>query len=615
MGSIPATLVIVKVLNTKHKIINKSISNQTYVSQLKKPVSLPKNTINAYSPSLYKSIIYFYFNYGSKNLIPYTAHRTLLILEILFSAVLHPVKAQDHHALSLNVKPFISPNVLLSTVNKQKSTSIVNLDFANTNTSAVATFSNIDSILVTVDLLNLYTKSLRLMPSSTSTKIISYPRRNFIRKHTLSLDTGSLNYFINKVGLTKSYNIININVVYSAGISNLVSNLSPSKYSKFSPRVHQSSVPKPLNNAGSAYLLTKKARNKYRSKLLKLNSNLKNTCNFLQGKFDNSFKNLFFRRRKKVVWLHGINKSIYKSPRHSSFILPIALSSSITFVHSAYKNFSTAGRQNIKLVPSSFTNTAADSPLIKSYALLSHPTLYYSLYSPLFYKILPSEDALLHSENTNNLTQLNNISLQKPLKFIIYKKIKQFITNSFVQKNISVWYYNTFIRFLGYCTGLNVMLQYYMSVDSCVDASSLALYKRWMPRMAFYERNLGHRFFLEEALHIIHLSFRLHDSLLFSSWLKAIVTRISFWKTRSIFRFLKYLFNNYLEANFGKMSIKGFKVRLKGKISAAGNSRKRNIIFRSGQTSYSSTNLKCSYTFSRIVTFTGVMGFQIWIFY
>lgn len=74
---------------------------------------------------------------------------------------------------------------------------------------------------------------------------------------------------------------------------------------------------------------------------------------------------------------------------------------------------------------------------------------------------------------------------------------------------------------------------------------------------------------------------------------------------------MKYLFNNYLESSFNYLGIKGFKVKLKGKISAAGNSRKRNIIFRSGKTSYSSVNLKCVNSSSIIPTFTGVMGFQV----
>jgi hypothetical protein len=32
-----------------------------------------------------------------------------------------------------------------------------------------------------------------------------------------------------------------------------------------------------------------------------------------------------------------------------------------------------------------------------------------------------------------------------------------------------------------------------------------------MSRLSFYERNLGHKFFLEESLHLIHLSLTLHD--------------------------------------------------------------------------------------------------------
>jgi len=38
-----------------------------------------------------------------------------------------------------------------------------------------------------------------------------------------------------------------------------------------------------------------------------------------------------------------------------------------------------------------------------------------------------------------------------------------------------------------------------------------------MPRMAYYERKLGHRFFLEEAIHILHLGFTLRDPVVISS--------------------------------------------------------------------------------------------------
>jgi|TARA_B100000780_G_scaffold77660_1_gene52513 ribosomal protein S3 len=62
---------------------------------------------------------------------------------------------------------------------------------------------------------------------------------------------------------------------------------------------------------------------------------------------------------------------------------------------------------------------------------------------------------------------------------------------------------------------------------------------------------------------------------------------------------------------FKELGVKGFKVKLKGKISVAGNSRKRSILYRIGKTSHASNNLKVVHTTDTIVTFTGVMGFQV----
>ena len=43
----------------------------------------------------------------------------------------------------------------------------------------------------------------------------------------------------------------------------------------------------------------------------------------------------------------------------------------------------------------------------------------------------------------------------------------------------------------------------------------------------------------------------------------------------------------------------------------AGNSRKRTILYRLGKTSHATSSLKVVHTIDTIVTFTGVMGFQI----
>ena len=129
--------------------------------------------------------------------------------------------------------------------------------------------------------------------------------------------------------------------------------------------------------------------------------------------------------------------------------------------------------------------------------------------------------------------------------------------------------------------------------------------------MGFYEKRLGHKFFFEESLHILHLGFTLRDAKLIASWLKSLIKRISFWKTRLIFRFIKYLFQNYFAHIFNKIKIQGLKIKLKGKISAAGNSRKRTILYRTGRTSHTTVGLRVVHEMQTVNTFTGVMGLQV----
>lgn len=51
--------------------------------------------------------------------------------------------------------------------------------------------------------------------------------------------------------------------------------------------------------------------------------------------------------------------------------------------------------------------------------------------------------------------------------------------------------------------------------------------------------------------------------------------RLSFWKYKIIFRFLKYILRYVFEPNFALMGLRGVKFQLKGKISVAGNARTR----------------------------------------
>ena len=208
-----------------------------------------------------------------------------------------------------------------------------------------------------------------------------------------------------------------------------------------------------------------------------------------------------------------------------------------------------------------------------------------------------------------------NLVPHSSFTFSVSRKIFSFLSIKVLASRVTPWYYNNIIRFIEDLTGRKVLFQFYPFMSQEVSKDNVVRYKKWLPRMSYYERRLGHRFFLEESLHILHLGFSLKDAVLICSWLKSMILRISFWKTKFIFRFLKYLFQNYFKFIFNDLSVKGLKIKLKGKISVAGNSRKRTILYRVGSTSHSSVDLRVVNHFQTINTFTGVMGLQVWVFY
>lgn len=60
---------------------------------------------------------------------------------------------------------------------------------------------------------------------------------------------------------------------------------------------------------------------------------------------------------------------------------------------------------------------------------------------------------------------------------------------------------------------------------------------------------------------------------------------------------------------FSQLGFRGFKLKLTGKISVAGNARSRTLFQRIGYTSHTRVANKVSYDLSLVNTFTGVMEY------
>jgi ribosomal protein S3 len=68
---------------------------------------------------------------------------------------------------------------------------------------------------------------------------------------------------------------------------------------------------------------------------------------------------------------------------------------------------------------------------------------------------------------------------------------------------------------------------------------------------------------------------------------------------------------NLFQLHFDHFQFKGFKLRLKGKISVAGNARTRTLVLSVGNTSHSKMSNRVAYDLSYVETFTGILGFKL----
>ena len=211
--------------------------------------------------------------------------------------------------------------------------------------------------------------------------------------------------------------------------------------------------------------------------------------------------------------------------------------------------------------------------------------------------------------NTSNLIPRDHLSYH-----IKHKVLKLFKFHKF-SKNVVMWYYTMLIRFMEFCSGKKIYIKFNPFLENYLTLSDAARCSVWSIRVRGFQKILGPKIFLDESLKIVCLSLRYKDPTFLSNWLRGMLNRMDFWKYRLLFRYLKFLLRYLFYPYFNELGFKGLKLRLKGKISVAGNARTRTLRYAIGETSYSQFNHRVVSDFSTINTFTGVLGFRIWLFF
>jgi hypothetical protein len=484
------------------------------------------------------------------------------------------------------------------------------------------------------------TSSLPLFAKSTigsTMRLVQKPHRGGFSTHNLHSTHGSILTHVRKQQNLLYKDLLYVKPIVSLTIQPTLSMLpSPDTKHKIfnlkqittfrrkSYRIASRSKPRPLRKqkfmSKQHTLSTKRKRALYKS----LKKNLKRMLRFSRWKtkkatfYFNKFLRINKSRKHTIKALAKSNFIHSKSTKYSSFLSKTKLCGS-------------THQKNLTLTNYNVSALVHDYASNNNLNILTHQqTALFMLWNPILLKsfLFPKNNSTSYKSSVLSIaSQYNHVSESRKdihhsnltphhsFSKHFSKKVLNSFANRLFREDVIPFYQNTLIRFIEFCTGKKALFQFYPFVNQHISKDYMVRYKKWLPRMGFYERRLGHRFFLEESLHIMHISFALRDPKIIASWLRAIILRISFWKTRSIFRFLKYLFHNYFIHVFDDIRIKGLKIRLKGKISAAGNSRKRTILYRVGNTSHSEVNLRVVKDFSLINTFTGVMGFQVYLFY
>ena len=183
------------------------------------------------------------------------------------------------------------------------------------------------------------------------------------------------------------------------------------------------------------------------------------------------------------------------------------------------------------------------------------------------------------------------------------------------QTNFLCWYNFLLIRFLQHTTGLKASLMFNPYLHKSLSLTEQAQLDLWTQRVKGFQRIIGPKISLKESLQVTYISLKLKDPTLLSSWLSRTIHKVSFWKYRAFFRYLKFLLQNLFLPSFSFLGMKGVKLKLKGKVSVAGNARTRSIYYRVGNTGQSTLNSKVLHNLTFFYTFTGILGLQIWFYF
>ena len=130
-----------------------------------------------------------------------------------------------------------------------------------------------------------------------------------------------------------------------------------------------------------------------------------------------------------------------------------------------------------------------------------------------------------------------------------------------------------------------------------------------------FHYRIGAGFFLKEAAQVLLLTLIMKDPIFFMGWFTKIMEKVQFFKHKNYIMFFKSIFT-YLNKNmFKKLGIRGLYFDIRGKVAVKGDSKKRHILLRYGECTFSQKSIRVAPSYGLVNTFTGILGVTFILFF
>lgn len=176
-------------------------------------------------------------------------------------------------------------------------------------------------------------------------------------------------------------------------------------------------------------------------------------------------------------------------------------------------------------------------------------------------------------------------------------------------------YNQTLVNLINNITGKKFYMYVSQNAINKLPINLLNVSNTWASRFKYFNWMFKKKLFIREALHMLFLTLYFKDLHFYIRWFKQTLLKIDFWKYKKFFTFSINLFRYMFRYNFLNMNVMGVKIKFKGKVNVAGNSRKRIYSKYTGHLNKSAISTKVLYKYTQIPTFTGAIGTHLWVFF